>query len=175
MKKVLRVALIILGVLVVLFGAYTAWANIPSLIRVLLIIVGVLVVLFGAFTAWAYIPSPRFEPAAYEPIRPDYWPTEGFRTSTPEEQGMDSEKLLEIVDFCNAAHVKDPGNAIDSISVYRNGYLVADFYFNPLFPRGNAHVIHSVTNKAIRRPTRADSGRVSVRGAGADQRQEGLG
>ena len=26
-----------------------------------------------------------------------YWPTEGWRTSTPEEQGMDSQKLAEML------------------------------------------------------------------------------
>ena len=66
-------------------------------------VVGVIAVLFAAFMAWVYIPSPKFEPAAYEPIRPDYWPTEGFRTCTPEEQGMDSATLLEIADFCQEA------------------------------------------------------------------------
>ncbi len=28
---------------------------------------------------------------------PDYWPTEGWRSSTPEEQGIDSDKLAELL------------------------------------------------------------------------------
>jgi hypothetical protein len=30
---------------------------------------------------------------------PDYWPTKGWRSSTPERQGLDSEKLAEALDF----------------------------------------------------------------------------
>jgi hypothetical protein len=41
----------------------------------------------------------KFEPIAYDPITPDYWPTEGWQTSTPEEQGVDSEKLVEMIAF----------------------------------------------------------------------------
>ena len=29
----------------------------------------------------------------------DYWPTDGWRSSTPEEQGMDSQKLAELLDY----------------------------------------------------------------------------
>jgi hypothetical protein len=29
---------------------------------------------------------------------PDYWPTEGWRSSAPEEQGMDSEKLADMIE-----------------------------------------------------------------------------
>jgi hypothetical protein len=32
------------------------------------------------------------------PASPTYWPTDGWLTSTPEEQGMDAEKLAEMYD-----------------------------------------------------------------------------
>ena len=149
MNTLLKVILIILVILAVLFGLITVWATMPSWVEVLLIIVGVIAALYGAVTVWAYIPSRKFKPVAYNPITPDYWPTEGFQKSTPEEQGMDSEKLLEIVAFYEAAHAKDPGVAIDSISVFRHGYLVADLYFNPLFPKDVPHVIHSCTKSIM--------------------------
>ena len=38
----------------------------------------------------------------------DYWPTTGWRTSTPEEQGMDSELLAEAIDRAVGA---DPGGS----------------------------------------------------------------
>jgi hypothetical protein len=69
-----------------------------KVLKAILIVIGVIAVLYGALVVYAYIPSPKFEPADYEPIRPDYWPTDRFRTSTPEEQGMDSAKLVEMVD-----------------------------------------------------------------------------
>ena len=61
--------------------------------KAIFIILGVLVVVVLGVLALIYIPSPKFEPVAYEPITPDYWPTEGFLTSTPEEQGMESPSL----------------------------------------------------------------------------------
>ncbi len=120
-----------------------------KVLKVALIILGVLVVLFGAFTAWAYIPSPKFEPAAYEPITPDYWPTDGFRTCTPEEQGMDSAKLVEMVNVYQENHVGNPTNSIDSISIIRNGYLVADIYLDPLYPPDTQHVLHSSAKSIV--------------------------
>jgi len=70
---------------------------------------------------------------------PDYWPTDGWRTSTPEEQGMDSERLAEALGFCQEADVN-----IHSLLVVRNGYIVADAYFYP-FSAGSKHDVASVT------------------------------
>ncbi len=117
--------------------------------KTLLIFVVVIAIIYGGLWVWVLIPSPQFEPYAYEPIRPDYWPTDGFQTSTPEEQGMDSGKLLEIHDFYANQHEKNAEYSIDSISVYRNGYLVADYYFNPLYPRDTPHIIHSETKSIM--------------------------
>lgn len=144
-----KVTFFILGVLVVLFGVILVWVYVSGPLKVVLVVLGVLVALFGTFMAWVYFPSPKFEPIVYEPITPDYWPTDGFRTSMPEEQGMDSEMLLGIVDFCKAAQAKDPGTAVDSVSIIRHGYLVADIYFNPLFPKDTPHIIHSCTKSIM--------------------------
>ena len=38
-------------------------------------------------------PTPTLNAATESPA---YWPTEGWRTSTPEEQGVDSETLAEM-------------------------------------------------------------------------------
>ena len=149
MKTGLRVILIVLVILAAIFGAMTLWTTMPGWVKVLLIVIGVVAALYGAMTAWALIPSRKFSPFAYMPATPDYWPTNGFRQSTPEAQGMDSGKLVEIVGFYEAAHAKDQGVSIDSISIVRNGYLVADFYFNPLFPKDTAHVIHSCTKSIM--------------------------
>lgn len=73
------------------------------------------------------------------PRAPDYWPTEGWRTSTPEEQGMDSEFLAQAISF-----VRERNLNIHSLLVIRNGYIVADAYFYP-FARGSKHDIASVT------------------------------
>jgi len=41
--------------------------------------------------------KPQMQRISYEPATPDYWLTQGWQKSTPEEQGMDSAKLLEHV------------------------------------------------------------------------------
>jgi len=70
---------------------------------------------------------------------PDYWPTIGWRSSTPEEQGMDSGKLIEMME-----KVHNENYAIDSIIISRNGYLIMDAYFHP-FKKELKHSIFSCT------------------------------
>ena len=120
-----------------------------TILKIILIMIGIFALLYGAILVWAYTPSPDFEPYSYEPKTPDYWPTAGFRTSSPEAHGMDSAKLFEIHEFYAKKHSKNPENAIDAIAIYRNGYLVADYYFNPLYPRDTPHIIHSVTKSVM--------------------------
>ena len=57
---------------------------------------------------------------------PDYWPTEGWRTATPESQGMDSSLLLNMMEV-----IWERGIKIDSVTVVRNGYIVLDAYGYP--------------------------------------------
>mgnify|MGYP001084773715 CR=1 FL=1 len=118
-------------------------------IKFLLTVLGVFALLIIAVMAVAYIPSPKFEPIAYDPVALDYWPTNAFRTATPEEQGMDSERLLEMVATYQEQSAEDPAFDIDSITIIRNGYLVADLYFDPLFPKDTLHVLHSCTKSVI--------------------------
>ena len=68
----------------------------------------------------------------------DYWPTNGWRTSTPEEQGMASAKLADMFEY-----IKENGLNIDSVTIVKNGYIVTDAYLNPLFKPGMKHIIHS--------------------------------
>jgi len=119
------------------------------LLIVLSCIAALFVFLYIVFWIKSITPSPIFKPTEYEPVVPDYWPTKGFRNSTAEEQGMSSAKLLRVHTFYQKAHKKNPNVSIDSIAVYRNGYLVADYYFNPLFPRDTMHIIHSVTKSIM--------------------------
>ena len=68
-----------------------------------------------------------------------YWPTEGWRNSTPEEQGIDSKLLIEMLE-----KIISDGVDIDSISIIRNGYLVADVFMYPA-DRQKKHPIYSCT------------------------------
>lgn len=55
-----------------------------------------------------------------------YWPTDGWRTSTPEEQGMDSKKLEAMLAEINERKIE-----VHSLLIVRNGYLVSETYFEP--------------------------------------------
>jgi metal-dependent hydrolase (beta-lactamase superfamily II)/CubicO group peptidase (beta-lactamase class C family) len=74
---------------------------------------------------------------------PDYWPTDGWRTSTPEEQGMRSDVLAEAL-----VAIQENNYAIDGVVVVRNGYLVLDAYVHP-FARQQKHAIRSCTKSVI--------------------------
>jgi CubicO group peptidase (beta-lactamase class C family) len=64
-------------------------------------------------------------------------------TSTPEEQGMDSE---ELVDMLNYTRNQDYG--IENVTIIRNGYMVLNAYFSPFSP-GSRHHIYSDTKSVI--------------------------
>lgn len=75
-------------------------------------------------------------------MKNDYFPESEWRTSTPEEQGMDSEQLLRMIQYVN-----DQKSKIHSIVIIRNGYLVLDTNFYPY--RGNLiHTLQS-TSKSV--------------------------
>jgi CubicO group peptidase (beta-lactamase class C family) len=69
------------------------------------------------------------------------WPTKEWRTSTPEEQGMDSTTLANLIDF-GATH------ELESLLVIRHGTIVAEAYYAP-FRAGVKHRINSATKSVI--------------------------
>ncbi|HYX69612.1 MAG TPA: serine hydrolase [Terriglobales bacterium] len=68
-----------------------------------------------------------------------YWPTQGWRSSTPEAQGMDSEALAQAFDYVRQHQIP-----IHSLLIVRNGYVVLDAYFYP-FQEGQVHDGASMT------------------------------
>jgi len=67
--------------------------------------------------------------------KPDYWPTNGWRTASPESQGVDSTLLVNML---NTIGEKD--FAIDSVLVIRNGYIVLDAYGFPFNANDSRHI-----------------------------------
>lgn len=55
----------------------------------------------------------------------DYFPTDTWRISTPEEQGVDSEKLYGLI-----KGIKDNKTEIDSLIIIRNGYMITEANFS---------------------------------------------
>jgi CubicO group peptidase (beta-lactamase class C family) len=82
-------------------------------------------------------------PASPTPAPPPYWPTTGWRSAAPEEQGMDSEKLAQMVE-----HLQQEKLDLHSLLIVRNGYLVNELHAYP-YSAGQAHGIMSVTKSVI--------------------------
>jgi CubicO group peptidase (beta-lactamase class C family) len=95
------------------------------------------------------------------PIRapaPEYWPTHGWRDSTPEEQGFDSRKLAEGLQDIQEREIN-----VDSLLIIRNGYVILDAHFTPYdgtFPHDLASVTKSVTTTLI--AIAADQGKLDL-------------
>ena len=79
------------------------------------------------------------EPTAPPAVHEAYWPTHGWRSSTPEAQGMDSEVLAQAFDY-----IRQHQTPIHSLLIVRNGYVVLDAYFYP-FREGQVHDGASMT------------------------------
>ena len=73
----------------------------------------------------------------------DYWPTENWRTSSPEAQGMDSQRLAEML-----AAIEQQRLDLHSLLIIRNGYLVSENYFGPYGP-DTRHQLYSVTKSFV--------------------------
>lgn len=114
-----------------------------TLKRILLSITVILLVVVAS-AAWVVTPGLR------KPVpvpAPDYWPTNGWQTNTPEQQGFDSVKLAEAL---QAIH--EQGTNVDSLLIVHNGYLVLDAHFAPYdgsFPHNMASVTKSVMTTLI--------------------------
>src|SRR3984957_10868313 len=72
---------------------------------------------------------------------PQSWPTKEWQTSTPEEQGMDSAALAQLVDFVGIYKQ-------DSLLIIRHGKIVVDAYYAPYAPNIR-HDLRSVTKSFI--------------------------
>jgi CubicO group peptidase (beta-lactamase class C family) len=70
-------------------------------------------------------------------------PTENWPTSSPEMQGMDSERLALMLEL-----IEEQDYRIDSVSVIRNGYLVLDVAIHP-YEEARKHVIRSCTKSIV--------------------------
>lgn len=73
------------------------------------------------------------------PALEPYWPTQGWRTSTPEQQGISSKQLAQMLDA-----IAEKKLNIHSILIVRHGYLVAEVYYGSNTP-SLKHELYSVT------------------------------
>ncbi|HEX5810229.1 MAG TPA: serine hydrolase [Anaerolineales bacterium] len=126
-----------------------------QVIKISLLAVALLALIGVAPLVWLFtagLRAPARVPA------PDYWPTNGWRTSTPEEQGFDSAKLAEGLQDIRAREID-----IDSLLIIRNGYVILDAHFYPYdgsFPHDLASVTKSVMTTLI--AIAADQGKLDL-------------
>ena len=73
------------------------------------------------------------------PTQRDYWPTAGWRTAAPTDEGMDPAVLDEL-----DAKVAESYPQVRSLLVVRHGYLVYERYWDGL-DASDGHNSHSVT------------------------------
>jgi CubicO group peptidase (beta-lactamase class C family) len=71
------------------------------------------------------------------------WPTDAWSCSTPEEQGVDSTRLLEML-----RTVKNKNIGIDGLLVIRNGRLIMEMYRYP-YQAESLHHVYSCTKSFI--------------------------
>jgi CubicO group peptidase (beta-lactamase class C family) len=69
----------------------------------------------------------------------EYFPAEGFKSSTPEAQGMDSVKLSEMFEEIHKKNLN-----IHHMMIIRNGYIVTQCDFYP-YSHEQLHLLNSVT------------------------------
>lgn len=77
------------------------------------------------------------------PVTANTFPADRWPISTPEEQGLSSQKLVELVE-----RIQRDSLHVDSVLIVRNGRLVMDAYFWP-FAKGQKHIIHSCTKSVM--------------------------
>ena len=70
------------------------------------------------------------------------WPTKEWQTSSPEEEGMDSKQLANVVDFGTK-------HGFESLLIVRHGKIVAEAGYAPYYHAGIANRVYSVTKSVI--------------------------
>jgi CubicO group peptidase (beta-lactamase class C family) len=129
--------------------------NTKRIITISLSAVAVLILIGVAALAW--FATPGLRPPVQVP-EPDYRPTAGWRASTPEALGYNSEKLAE-----GLREIQKKGIAIDSLLIIHNGYMALDAHFAPYdgtFPHNLASVTKSVMTTLI--GIAADQGKLDL-------------
>ncbi|RKN64584.1 serine hydrolase domain-containing protein [Paenibacillus ginsengarvi] len=113
------------------------WGNIKINKKILTILCMIIMVL--GYSIYHF--NARSDPAS-KAVKNDYFPESEWRTSKPEEQGMDSEQLLRMIEY-----LKDQKSKIRSIVIIRNGYMVLNANFYP-YREDLVHTLQS-TSKSV--------------------------
>jgi CubicO group peptidase (beta-lactamase class C family) len=91
----------------------------------------------------APLKTPANTPLPAAAISSPYWPTDGWRTSSPEEQDMEAEKLTQMLEA-----IQERKLGFHSLLVIRHGYIVSETYFGSHQP-DTRHDLYSVTKSFV--------------------------
>jgi CubicO group peptidase (beta-lactamase class C family) len=108
----------------------------------LLALLGILAVVLAACSS----APPNILPATLSPFTQTagaYWPTQGWRTASAEEQGMDSSRLAAMLEWVQQEHLN-----LHSLLVIRHGYIVSETYFGG-YHQNDPHQLYSCTKSFI--------------------------
>ncbi|MCC5816283.1 MAG: serine hydrolase [Leptospira sp.] len=89
--------------------------------------------------------------ADLNPPKRDYWPTQGWKTASPESKGMDSEKLKEMEKYAftiDGTEEDRQGTRTDGVVIIRGGYLVYENYARG-YEKDSKHLIWSIAKSYI--------------------------
>ncbi len=89
-----------------------------------------------------WMATPGLRPPMQVP-EPNYWPTAGWKTATPEEHGYSSARLAKALQ-----DIQERGTGIDSLLIIHNGYMLLDAHFSP-YDGSFQHNLASVTKSVI--------------------------
>lgn len=103
----------------------------PLIVVALLLLLFVLVIVASRLRGSAQVATPT------------YWPTQGWRTTTPEEQGFDSGKTA-----AGLQEIRNQNLDVHSLMVIRNGLALVDAYFYP-YDGATVHDVASVTKSIM--------------------------
>ncbi|MHA1979091.1 MAG: serine hydrolase domain-containing protein [Candidatus Hodarchaeales archaeon] len=109
----------------------------------LFFLIMVTLLLFFPFNHYSSSSIEKFSNTNQEPT---YWPTNGWRTSIPEEQGVSSVKLQEMYEYFNSTiELKYVLASMYSILVIRNGFLIHETYMSSFPNENTSNNIYSCT------------------------------
>ncbi len=109
-------------------------------IKIIVLVVGAVLLISLGVLAWRYIAG--LHTSIQASVR-DYWPTEGWHSSLPEEQGIDSDKLADMLQAIREKNIQ-----IHSLLIIRNGYVVTDATFYP-YDGKDVHDVASDTKSVM--------------------------
>lgn len=107
--------------------------------RYVLPIMLMLAITFSVYSPLIGVAAPETTQFSISNNEPDYWPTNGWRNSTPGEHGMSARILNNMMNY-----IENQNYPIDSVLIVKDGYVVLEEYPREYYTNLTLHAQHSV-------------------------------